>query len=173
MKRPANIKDSIMMPPPKARTKSRSDTSEELRRNLIETITNASENSALQEEFHKFFKEMEELEPKKNDDESSVSTSSLVFEKVNSSSLNNCTLLQTNNNTQSSQYQNFPHPKNSFNFNLVHYNYNYTNSSDDEENTESVISLEKLRKNLTENRVYNYNLNSNYLTNNKNHMFHE
>jgi len=76
MKRNANIKDSIMMPPPKARPKSRSDTSEELRRNLTESITNVSDNSALQEEFHKFFKENEELEMRKIDcEELSISKS--------------------------------------------------------------------------------------------------
>ena len=160
MKRPANIKDSIMMPPPKARPMSRSDTSEELRRNLIETITNASENSALQEEFHKFFKEMEEFEPKKNDDELSLSTSSFIFEKANSGSQQNFILPQTSNNNHTPQGQSSPHVKNFFNFNLVHYNYNYTHTSDDEENTESVVSLEKLKKNLTENRVgYDHNNN--------------
>jgi hypothetical protein len=173
MKRPTNIKDSIMMPPPKARPKSRSDTSEELRKNLMETISNTTENSAIQEEFNRYFKEMEgELELKKYDDELSMSksTSSINFDKYHSMSPNcsnvlcmcsNNNMLSTsnlsnlNNNPQSltngtnKSFENHP-PQESgaFNFNLVHYT--YTSMSDDEENTESQMSMEKLRKNLTQ-----------------------
>lgn len=173
MKRSTNIKDSIMMPPPKARPKSRSDTSEELRKNLTESITNISDNnSALQEEFHKFFKE--------NDDELSISksSSSNYFDRLNNIALNsipnqhlvcicNSNPSSANNNVQPiSQCQaclinnnhnnnnnNGMAAKNSFNFNLVNYNYNYTNFSDDEENVESLVSLEKLRRNLIEEKV--------------------
>lgn len=49
----SNVKDAILMPPPKAPTKSRSDTSEELRRNLIETAANLHDNSILHEELSK------------------------------------------------------------------------------------------------------------------------
>lgn len=162
MKRSANIKDSIMMPPPKARPKSRSDTSEELRKNLnTETIISISDNSALQEDFHKFFKENEELEMRKMDDELSMSksTSSNNFDKINPLGLGisphiQCMCSNPNNanplaspNCQSCFRKNTlsPNCNASFNFNLVHYDYNYTQFSDDEENVES---LEKLRRNL-------------------------
>jgi hypothetical protein len=164
MKRVSNIKDSIMMPPPKARPKSRSDTSEELRRNLIETVTNISENSMLHDEFHKFFRETEELEVREikeiRDNEQlsvSKSTSSVNLEKTsphvtlfnclrdNCKEMSNCTCSFLNTSNKSiSESKN----KNSFNFNLINYNYNYTMLSDEDENTES--SVEKLRMNLTE-----------------------
>lgn len=170
MKRSLNIKDSIMMPPPKARPKSRSDTSEELRKNLIDTITNTSDCSAIQEEFHKFFKENEELELRKNDEELSLSksTSSINFEKVTSIGNSQISPYQCNGNGQAER-----DPKNSFNFNLV--NYNYTNLSDEEENLESIVSLEKLRQNLIQEKVSvspstggvsNSNLNTNYANKN-------
>lgn len=142
MKRASNLKDSIMMPPPKARPKSRSDTSEELRRNLLETVTNSSENYALHEKFHKFFKEMEELD-KKNDDDLSVTKSINSLNYQLHSSLQN----QTNSIQSPSSQKEKPNNA-SFNFNLVNYNYNYTCSEEDE-NTESITSLEKLKKNLT------------------------
>jgi hypothetical protein len=163
MKRSANIKDSIMMPPPKARPKSRSDTSEELRKNLnIESIISISDNPTLQEDFHKFFRENEELELRKMDDELSISksTSSNNFDKLNPlglgyspqvqcicSNLNNTNSCLTTPNCQSClrKYSSSPNCNASFNFNLVNYNYNYTQFSDDEENVES---LEKLRRNL-------------------------
>jgi hypothetical protein len=168
MKRSANIKDLIMMPPPKARPKSRSDTSEELRKNLTESITNISDNSALQEEIQKFFKENEELEQRKNDDELSISKSNssdkiqllpsylmnspncrcLTKEIPNSSNnlayANKQILLKCKSCNHSSQYIQ-DNLKNSFNFNLINYNYNYTQISDEEESLES---FENLKRNL-------------------------
>lgn len=57
----SNVKDAILMPPPKAPTKSRSDTSEELRRNLIETVANIHDNTVLQEELSKIANREETL----------------------------------------------------------------------------------------------------------------
>lgn len=75
-----NIKDSIMMPPPKARPKSHSDTSEELRKNLMDCGGSSScDNSFFQEELHKYFKENEESEVKRIDDELSISKSNESF----------------------------------------------------------------------------------------------
>jgi hypothetical protein len=184
MKRSANIKDLIMMPPPKARPKSRSDTSEELRKNLTESITNISDNSALQEEIQKFFKENEELEQRKNDDELSISKSN-SSDKLHLSSTNfinnqNCRcfykdICNSSNNlafankqmvikckmcNQSSKNikENF---KNAFNFNLINYNYNYTQISDEEENLES---FENLKRNLIKRGdVLNQGSNKNFL----------
>ena len=103
------LKDSIMMPPPIARPKSHSDTSEELRKNLIETITNVSENSALQEDIHRFFKEIEE-ENKKNEDEVSSISSSLLNDKSNTICMN-CSI-------KSPSYSYKANHHNKFNFNL-------------------------------------------------------
>ena len=167
MKKMANIKDSIMMPPPKARPKSRSDTSEELRKNLIETLANTNENIVSQEDLHKFWKEMEENNEsiKRNDDELSISksTSSINFDKFQPHFTTTvCTCNSPNN------LINFPQPSNNaqaisitkndslpgaFHFNLVHDT--YISASDEEENLESQSSMEKLRKNLTQGVAYN------------------
>jgi len=75
-----NLKDSIMMPPPKARPKSHSDTSEELRKNLMDCGGSSScDNSFFQEELHKYFKESEESEFKRIDEELSISKSNESF----------------------------------------------------------------------------------------------
>ena len=145
MKRVSNLKDSIMMPPPKARPKSRSDTSEELKKNLTESITNISENSLIHEEFQKYFKDLEEhtSEQKKNEDDLlsiSKSTSSLNFDKSN-----NMAHIQHNQHSSATNTN-----KLAFNFNLINYNYNCTQFSDEEESSETLVNLEKLRKNLTE-----------------------
>lgn len=122
----SRIIDSIKMPPPKARQKSRSDTSDELKRNLIDSITNISDNSAFQEEIHN-----EELSMSK-------STSSFNLDP-RSQNANN---IVNSPNAQLSQNE-----KNDFNFNLTNYNYNYTPCSDEEENT-SRHNYEKLKENL-------------------------
>ncbi len=164
------LKDSIMMPPPKARPKSRSDTSEELRKNLTETYPN-SDNIVLHDDFQIPIKEHEELE-RKNDEELSMSksTSSINFEKVNpiSSSSQNPHSNNSNNLKRNG--------KTSFNFNLVNYNYTtYTTISDDDENVDSIVSLEKLRSNLIQegnvNTAYNSNYHYNYNTNNSKSNF--
>ena len=68
------------MPPPKARPKSHSDTSEELRKNLMDCGGSSScDNSFFQEELHKYFKENEESEFKRIDDELSISKSNESF----------------------------------------------------------------------------------------------
>jgi len=144
MKRVSNLKDSIMMPPPKARPKSRSDTSEELKKNLTESVTNISENSIIHEEFHRISREIDDhtSDNRKNDDDLlsiSKSTSSINLDKANHMSQNyNYSGLGNNCN------------KMAFNFNLVNYNYNCTQFSDEEESSETLKNLEKLRKNLTE-----------------------
>lgn len=145
MKRVTNIKDSIMMPPPRSKVKSRSDTSEELRKNLIETYTNTSDNSLLQEELQRFFKEMEELESKskKNDDEISITSS----------------LLNSSSYYQNGTLSTFKEPKNKverkdnkFKFSLNNFNYHYANCSDDEENIETKNSMDKLIKNISQDK---------------------
>jgi hypothetical protein len=146
MKRVINIKDSIMMPPPKARPKSRSDTSEELKRNLIETFTNTSDNSALQEGLQKFCKEMEELDniSKKNDDELS-NTGSLHNSLYCYNNFINGSHCSHNHNCYNNENK---ETSNNLKFNFVNYHYNSI-GSDDEENTESRYSVEKLKKNMS------------------------
>jgi hypothetical protein len=151
MKRCGNIKDSIMMPPPKARPKSRSDTSEELRRNLTESQPNNLDNQLLQEEIHKFFKENEEIEARKNEEEVSISKSNSsqnLDRLLNINKYNNQNLCSCNNLIANSQCANCSRKeskKNTFNFNLINYNYNYSQISDEEDNC---VSLEKLKRNL-------------------------
>jgi hypothetical protein len=152
MKRVSNLKDSIMMPPPKARPKSRSDTSEELKKNLTESITNISENSIIHEEFQRFYREMDEntSDNRRNEDDwlsISKSTSSINFDKTN----------QINNSNQPGLYGN----KMGFNFNLINYNYNCTQFSDEEECSDTLVTLEKLRENLTEDKKIVKNISNN------------
>ena len=47
------VKQLILMPPPKPLTRTKSETSDDLRRNLMETATNIQENNLLQEELNK------------------------------------------------------------------------------------------------------------------------
>jgi hypothetical protein len=150
MKRVTNIKDSIMMPPPKARPKSRSDTSEELRRNLVETGVNIHENNLLQDEFQKFAREMEELDSKSKrmDDEWSISKSTSSYNYFERGLNNNLHSIQSPSSfSQNTNLYDTNKNPNSFNFNLVNYNYNYI-SNDEEENFESKLFIEKLKKNL-------------------------
>jgi hypothetical protein len=144
MKRVDKLKDSIMMPPPRARTKSHSDTSEELRKNLIETITNISENSALQEDLQRYFKEIEEPDPKKTEEEYSESICSSVDRQGILNSTNICITCQSNIRSPVYGYSNY-NPHDSFNFNLINYSYNGSNDDDIMDN-----SLEKLKQGLTD-----------------------
>lgn len=158
MKRVSHIKDSIMMPPPKARLKSRSDTSEELRRNLTETTAmNTTENILIQEEFNKFLKESEENDHKPEEELSqSKSTSSINFDKVYNSHNNNsslCNLISLSPAIGMMRSNKIDQVSGAFNFNLT--NHTYNSVSDEEENTETQISMEKLRKNLTTNNKVN------------------
>lgn len=148
MKRVTNIKDSIMMPPPRSRAKSRSDTSEELKRNLMETHANSTENSALQEELQKFFKEMEELESKskKNDDDISITSSLLTSGYYQTGTMSTSNLQSSQPNTNNNNIEN----NNPFKFSLNNFNYHYAVGSDDEENSsEAKRSLENLRRNIS------------------------
>jgi len=166
-----NIKDSIMMPPPKARPKSHSDTSEELRKNLMDCGGSSScDNSFFQEELQKYFKENEESEVKRIDDELSISKSneSLLNEKstnyyksnnnlhqINSPSMNSLNITNENNfniNAHASiNAINARSHVNSFNFNMINYLYNDLSLSEnnEENNQEYKKSLEKLKLNLT------------------------
>jgi DNA-directed RNA polymerase subunit F len=144
MKRADKLKDSIMMPPPRARAKSHSDTSEELRKNLIETITNISENSALQDELQRYFKEFEEPDPKKAEEDYTESICSKEGnEKQTSFNTSICLSCQGFIKSPAYGYNNYSNP-NSFNFNLVNYSYNGSNDDDIMDN-----SLERLKQNLT------------------------
>ena len=169
------IKDSIMMPPPKSRTKSIfSDTSEELRRNLqaTDTLTNISDNSAFLEDINKLIKE--------NNEENTYFTkrdhnfynnhfsygirNSPANNRLSSTSINNLNNLTTLNNQNSCSNLNTIfldkdlqsynsedlEPKSSFKFNLT--NYNYSGSNDNVNN--NIVSqkcLERLKKNLSTN----------------------
>jgi hypothetical protein len=166
-----NIKDSIMMPPPKARPKSHSDTSEELRKNLMDCGGSSScDNSFFQEELQKYFKENEESEVKRIYDELSISKSneSLLNEKstnyynsnnnlhqINSPSMNSLNITNENNfniNAHASiNAINARSHVNSFNFNMINYLYNDLSLSEnnEENNQEYKKSLEKLKLNLT------------------------
>ena len=148
--RKSNIKDSIMMPPPKARPKSRSDTSEELRKNLMDSGNISSDTSCFQEDLQKFFRENEDLDYKRIDDELSISksTESILNEKSTNYYNSNNNINQIYSPSVNSNYmlENKPHI-NSFNFNMV--NYIYNDVSDGEENQEYKKSLEKLKQNLT------------------------
>lgn len=62
MRKSNSIKDTIMMPPPRARPKSVSDiSSEELRRNLLDSSNNSFDNNFFQEQMSIISKENEEL----------------------------------------------------------------------------------------------------------------
>lgn len=158
--RRSNIKDSIMMPPPKARLKSISDTSEELRRNLLDCGNSSScDNSFFQEEMSKnLSKENEEQEYKRVDDDFSMSksTESFVYEK-STNYQNNSSIYNVNNqlnspSVMSNNYYNYNTDNkgqiNSFNFNMVNYFYNDVYDCD-ENTTELKNSLEKLKYNLS------------------------
>ena len=43
------VKELILMPPPKPLTRTKSETSDDLRRNLMETATNIQDNNLIQE----------------------------------------------------------------------------------------------------------------------------
>lgn len=172
-----NIKDSIMMPPPKARPKSHSDTSEELRKNLMDCGGSSScDNSFFQEELHKYFKENEESEFKRIDDELSISKSNESFlnekstnyynsnnilNQINSpsiNSLNNNLITENNLNFNNNSNNNHKTIVNSFNFNMVNYLYNdFSLSENNEESSQEYKkSLEKLKLNLAkDSRCYN------------------
>lgn len=158
--RKSNIKDSIMMPPPKARQKSISDTSEELRKNLLECGNSSScDNIFFQEEIHKYFtRENEDQEYKRIDEELSISksTESFLNEKstnyYNNNSGNNIinqfnspSVMSNNNNIFNLENKN---QMNSFNFNMVNYIYNDADDSE-ESTTEYKKSLENLKFNLS------------------------
>lgn len=130
------IKDSIMMPPPKTRTKSIfSDTSEELRKNLIanDALTNISDNSAF-DEINKLIKE--------NNEDKNVSH--------NNPNLNNLSHIRSSNSFRHQEItSNISEDKSSFKFNLIHYN--YTGSNDNLNYMHDIHAqknLENLKKNL-------------------------
>lgn len=186
------------MPPPKARPKSHSDTSEELRKNLMDCGGSSScDNSFFQEELHKYFKENEESEFKRIDDELSISKSNESFlnekstnyynsnnilNQIHSPSINslnnnlaaaennfmNCSNSNSNNNNHNAN-SNRPHV-NSFNFNMVNYLYNdFSLSENNEESSQEYKkSLEKLKLNLSKDSMcYNKFLNLPTPSNNK------
>jgi hypothetical protein len=149
-----NIKDSIMMPPPKARPKSHSDTSEELRKNLMDYGGSSScDNSFFQEELHKYFKENEDQDYKRIDDEISICKSNESFLNEKSTNYHNSNFnnqinspsILSNNQFNSENKSHI----NSFNFNMVNYLYNDICENMEENNHEYKKYLENLKLDLT------------------------
>lgn len=149
--RKSNIKDSIMMPPPKPRPKSHSDTSEELRRNLIDS-NNTSFDNFFQEEMSKISKENEDQNFKNDYDTLSISksTESYLNEKEKSNNFNNLNSVNSSSfiSTYNNQEKENKNNLNTFNFNMVNYLYN-DNYENEEYNQEFKKNLEKLKLNLT------------------------
>lgn len=161
-----------MMPPPKARPKSHSDTSEELRKNLIDCGGSSScDNSFFQEELHKFFKDNEDQEFKRIDDELSISKSNESYLNEKSTNYNNSNNFLHNNSPSINSNNHLPENKthiNSFNFNMVNYLYNDIYELSEENNHEYKKTLEKLKHNLTkESKSYSKFINLPTPVNNK------
>jgi len=144
------IKDSIMMPPPKSRTKSiRSDTSEDLRKNLLanDTLTNVSDNSAFLEDLNKLIKE--------NNDELSINRKEVnyISNHTHFARKSSQPSIKQNISLDNKEIHSISEDldaKNSFKFNFT--NYNYSGSNDNVNN--SIVSqkcLENLKKNLSSN----------------------
>ena len=141
-----------MMPPPKARPKSHSDTSEELRRNLIDSNNNSFDNNFFQEEMSKISKENDEQNYKNVDDSLSISQSNESFINEKSNIFNNSNNFNSINSPSFISNSNFlerenRNNSNSFNFNMV--NYIYNDNYDNEDNNNDNKNLEKLKLNLT------------------------
>jgi hypothetical protein len=140
-----NIKDSIMMPPPKARPKSHSDTSEELRKNLMDCGGSSScDNSFFQEELHKYFKENEESEFKRIDDELSISKSNESFlnEKSTNYYNSNNILNQINSPSINSLNNNLTVAENNFfNCNSSNNNNNFNNNNNNNNSNHNPNSI--------------------------------
>jgi len=153
------IKDSIMMPPPKSRTKSvMSDASEELRKNLLatDTLTNISDNSAFLDDINKLIKENNEEIFNRRESFSNNYSSNQIFcgPKNSIQHLKQINNIFDNKEAQSNIHSNSEElePKSSFKFNLTNYIYSGSNENVNN-NIVSQKCLEKLKKNLTSNNL--------------------
>ncbi len=143
-----NIKDAIMMPPPKcikSIKSQRSDPSEELTRNLIsnDNLTNISDNSAVfLEEINRQIKESHEeiLNRRDSNHFSNHHTSGYKSSQINFKHV--IDIKEIHSGSEEVEQ------KNAFKFNLINYNYSGSNENFNN-NSHSQKHLEKLKKNLT------------------------